>query len=225
MMKSAAFLICILILSNGFSQKLIGYKLLPCQEAIGHNIYKDRIISQTCSGDTLLLEIGFTQNCAAELSPSLTSRNDTLFLELSNISEIYAACNCCYTMLLFILDTSGHAYKLFVNETEFPYSKSRYIDFPPREVSKKLLKNETNPNGQKIGYWKTETKNGYSISYFGNGSTYKNHPVWRKSFNSKGELREVGIFKVALDETNEIYYMVIEVEEYLKVITEIEAGL
>lgn len=224
-MKSAAFLICILVLSNGFSQKLIGYKLLPCKEAIGHNIYKDRIISQTCSGDTLLLEIGFTQNCAAELSPALTSHNDTLFLELPNISEAYSACDCCYTMLLSIFDTSGHAFKLFVNETEFPYSKSRYIDFPPREVSKKLLKNETNPNGQKTGYWKTETKNGYAISYFGDGSTYKNHPVWRKSFNSENELTGINIFKVALDETNEIYSMAFDAEEYLKIITEIEAGL
>lgn len=224
-MKLLPLSILFLQLFTSKAQELVNFKILPCKEAIGHNIYKDRIISQTCSGDTLLLEIGFTQNCAAELSPALTSHNDTLFLELPNISEAYAACDCCYTMLLSILDTSGHAFKLFVNETEFPYSKSRYIDFPPREVSKKLLKNETNPNGQKIGYWKTETKNGYTISYFGNGSTYKNHPVWRKSFNSEDELTGINIFKVALDETNEIYSMAFDVEEYLKVITEIEAGL
>ncbi len=224
-MKSAAFLICALILSNGFSQKLIDYKLLPCKEAIGSNIYKDRIISQTRSGDSLFLEIGFTHNCAAEFSPSLTSRHDTLFLELPNISEASAGCTCCFTLLLSVFDTSGKSYKLFVDETEFPYSKSRYIDFPPREIPKKLLKNKTDKEGKRIGYWKVETKNGYSIYYFGDGSTYKNHAVWRKNFNSANELTGVHIFKVARDGTMEIYYMVIETEKYLEIITEIEAGL
>ena len=225
-MKSAAFLICILILSNGFSQKLIDYKLLPCNEIVGHHLYRNRIISQTKSGDSLILEIGFIANCAIEFSPTLSSRNDTLFLDLTNISEIYAACDCCYNMLFYIADTTDNSsYNLLVNKEEFKFSKSRYIDFPPREVSKKLLKNQTNKEGKRIGYWKVKTKNGYYIAYYDNGSTYQNHPVWKKGFNSKNELTGVGIFKVAKDGTNEIYYTVVETEEYLSIIAEIEAGL
>ncbi len=224
-MKHLLLSILFLQLFTSNAQELVSFKILPCKEAIGHNIYQNRIISQIRSGDTLLLEIEFIANCAVELSPTLSSRNDTLFLELTNVSEIYAACDCCYNMLLSIFDPSGKSYKLFVDETEFPYSKSRYIDFPPREIPKKLLKNKTDKEGKRIGYWKTETKNGYSIAYFGNGSTYKNHPVWRKNFNAANELTGVNIFKVARDGTMEIYYMVVETEEYLRIITEIEAGL
>ncbi len=223
-MKSAAFLIGVLILSNGFSQKIIESKLLPCKGEIGSNIYRDRIISQTRFGDSLLLEIGFIANCAVEFSPVLTSKSDTLFLELTNVSEAYAMCDCCYNMLFYILDTTDYSsHKLFVNQKEFKLSKSRYIDFPTNEkISRKLLKNETNAQGLKVGYWGHKTKHGYYIYYYGDGSVVKNYAVWEKFFNDKKELETVSILLITPDIT-ESYYVTLGKKHYLEIVAEIEA--
>ena len=223
-MKTILLIIGLFFSAGTFSQKLVGSKLMPCKDAIGHNIYRNRIISEKRSGDSLIFEIGFVDNCAAELAPALTSRNDTLFLELPNISEAYAACNCCFTMLFYISDVADRPYKLFVDSMEFAYSKSRYIDFPPNEkIPEKQLKNQRNATGKRIGYWKVENKYGYTISYYGDGSTPNNSSIWRKSFNSENKLEEFSMLKITPDIT-ESFHMFFGAEEYLKIIAEIEAG-
>jgi hypothetical protein len=220
-MKSILSLLYFLSFTYCFSQELLSSKLLPCNETIGQDLYNRRIISQKLSHDTLFLEVGFVHNCAAILKSELKVNNNSLFLNLENVSEAYEACNCCYTMLFTIIDVPNSSYKLFIDSTEYKLSKSKYIDFPPREISKKLLKNETNAEGKKIGYWKIKTQHGFTISYYGDGSAYNNRSLWKKEYKTKNELVSVSILRIRPD-VIESYNAEIDKDFYLKIIAEIE---
>ena len=220
-MKSIFGVFLILACTNCFSQKLVSSRLLPCNKTIGQDIYNRRIISQKLSHDTLYLEVGFVHNCAAILESELNVSNDSLFLNLENVSEAYAACNCCYTMLFILIDVPNSSYKLFIDSAEYKFAKSKYIDFPPREIPKKLLKNKTNDEGKKIGYWKIKTKHGFLISYYGDGSTLNNSALWIKKLNTKNEVASVSILRITPD-VKESYNAVLDKDFYLKILAEIE---
>lgn len=197
---------------------------MPCDEPIGHDIYNRRIVSQKSSHDTLILEVSFVHNCAAELEAELKATNDSLFINLENVSEVYAACNCSYSMFFMLTEVQDSCFKLFVDSTAYKFSKSKYINFPPNKINKKLLKNKTNSDGKKIGYWKIKTKYGVIISYYGDGSTFNNYSLWRKKLNKKNEVVSVSILKITPDPM-ESYHMILERDSYLKIISEIEANL
>lgn len=192
-MKSVIYILFIFAFTDCFSQNLISSKLLPCNN-YWEDIYRERIAIQKFSNDTLYLEINFKANCSADLNPVFKSISDSLFIDLKNISEIYAACDCCYSMLFTITNISNTSYRLFVNNQEFTYSKSKYLAVPPRNIPKELLKNEFTADGSKIGYWKTKVDNGnYYIEYYGDRPSKDQYPLWIKSFNKKGEVTSITV--------------------------------
>ncbi|WP_341905006.1 hypothetical protein [Fluviicola taffensis] len=192
-MKLIFSVFLILACTNCFSQKLVSSQLLPCY-AFGEVIFKERIASQRFSYDTLYLEINLSANCAAQFKSTLKSTNDSLFIELKNISEIYDACDCCYTMLFTITEMQDSIFKLFIDQQEFRFSKSKYIDVPPRNIPKELFKNELTKDGLKVGYWKIKGQNGnYYNVFYGNDPNQDDNPLWVKSFNKKGELTSISV--------------------------------
>lgn len=190
-MKSAAFLICILILSNGFSQKLIAYKLLPCHEPIGNSqIFNQGILFQKLENDTLRIKIGLIENCSFELKPSAFIKNDTLKLNLENVSETMAFCGCYFKVDLCLSEIKDSFKLVVVNNRPFESIKSKYVDFPPNDpIPKKWFTNQSDEKGNKIGYWRIKGINKfYYISYFGDGSFPGNEPFWIKCFSKNNEL-------------------------------------
>jgi hypothetical protein len=218
-MKPILSLLFLLALTNCFSQKLISSRLLPCNN-YAENIYRKRIASQRLSHDTLYLEINFEANCSADLERSLRSISDSLFIDLEDVTEIHAACNCCYSMLFTITGIQDSKYKLFVNNREFKFSKSKYIDVPPRNIPKKLLKNELTADSLKVGYWKIKGKKGnYYIAFYGNGSSKNNYPIWIKYYNKKKEVTDVSV----KSEEEEDYSIGINPRMYEEILKEKEA--
>ncbi len=190
-MKSAAFLICALILSNSFSQKLIDYKLLPCNEPIGNTqILNQGILAQKWENDTFQIQIGFIDNCSFELKPSALIKNDTLKLNLENVSGTMAFCGCYFKVNLALSEITDSFNVVVVNNQPFKSIKSKYTDFPPNEpIPKKWVKNKLDNKGNKIGYWRIKGINGfYYISYFGDGSFPGNGPLWTKCFSNNNKL-------------------------------------
>jgi|GEM_PF-3145518 len=219
-MKSILSLLFFLSSICGFSQELISSELLPCS-IYWEDIYRERIASQRFSHDTLYLEVNLSANCAVQFKPTLKSSNDSLFIELKNTSEIYDACNCCYTMLFTITGVQNSSFKLFINNKEFIFSKSKYIDIPPRNIPKELLKNEFTIDSLKKGYWKIEgIKGNYHIVFFGNEPSKENEPIWIKSFNKKGELTSVS---VAAEKPTDHYSIGINLRMYEQILNEIAA--
>jgi hypothetical protein len=192
-MKSILSLLFLLACTNYFSQKLVLSRLLPCN-IFGEVIFKERIASQRFSNDTLYLEINLSANCAAQFKSTLQSNNDSIFIELKNISETHDACDCCYTMLFTIAEVQNPSYTLFINDKQFKFSKSRYIHFPPLYIPENLVKNESDASGNKIGYWLVKPANGkFYFSYYGDGTYPENKPQWTKCFSKTNELENVSV--------------------------------
>lgn len=190
-MKSAAFLIGILILSNGFSQKIIEYKLLPCKEPVGNTqFFNQGILSQKSENETFRIQIGLIDNCSFELQPSASIENDTLKINLENISKTTVFCGCYFKVDLVLSEVKDSFNVILVNNEPVTSIKSKYIDFPPNDpIHKKWVKNKSDSRGNKIGYWRIREKSGfYYISYFGDGSFFENTPLWTKYFSNKNEL-------------------------------------
>jgi hypothetical protein len=195
-MKSVVYLLFLFAFNYCFSQNLISSKLLPCNN-YWEDIFRERIAVQKFSGDTLYLEVNLKANCSADLKPVFKSISDSLFIDLKDISEIHTACNCCYSMLFTIANIRNNSFKLFLNNQEFTYSKSKYLAVPPRNIPKELLKNEFTADGLKIGYWKTKVDKGnYYIEYYGNKPSKNQYPLWIKSFNKNGEVTSIIVTEV-----------------------------
>lgn len=219
-MKSILNLLFLLAFTSCFSQKLVSYKLLPCH-AIGEVTLRERIASQMVSQDTLYLEINFSDNCDVDLKPIFHSGKDSLFIDLKNVSDIYAACDCCYSMLFTIAGVPDSSFTLILNNKELKFSKSQYIDVPPRTIPKEWCKNEVNSDGLKIGYWKTRSKktgNTY-IFYYGDGSKRGNPVLWGKVYSKKGRLTSVS---VTIEEGSESYLYDIGLRMYEQILQENE---
>ena len=223
-MKSLLALSIFFFSVNGISQKLVSSKLLPCNN-YADDIYRERISSQRLSNDTLYLEIDFIHNCSVELAPEMQAKGDSLFINLKNVSEVYAACICCYSMLLTIAEMKDSSYNLIINDTPFLFSRSKYIDVPPGNIPKKELKNQISKNGLRIGYWKIKNKlqpGSYHISYYGFEPDSVNHPLWIKSFNKKNELISVS---VQIIKPTDRYMIYIDLKKYEEILLEKQISL
>lgn len=215
-MKLIPSLLFFLSFSCSFSQELISSELLPCSN-YWEDIYRERIASQRFSQDTLYLEVNLSANCAARFKSALKSTNDSLFIELKNISEIYDACNCCYTMLFTLTEMQDSIFTLFIDRQEFRFSKSRYIDVPPRNIPKELLRNKLTKDGLKVGYWKIKGHNGnYYHVFYGDDPSQDDNPLWVKSFNKKGELTSISVRAGKPTDHYSIYVNLRKYEEILK---------
>lgn len=208
-------LLPILFLLQFFStnaQKLVSFEILPCEETIGPNFYKNRLISKSQNHDTLYLQVSFADNCGILYKGNLKNKKDSILLNFENISENYEACNCLFFMNVVISEVSNTSPCIYINNEEYSFSK-KYVDLPPETIHKKEIKNRINQNGLKVGLWKNTSKTGsYSISFYKNGIA-----SWRKSYNSNGKLTGVQV-RFQFEEEASNYS--IEPEEYERMLRE-----
>lgn len=194
------------------AQKLVSYEVLPCNETIGLNFYKNRLINKFQNHDTLYLQISFVDNCGIQYKGNLENKKDSILLNFENISEVYVACNCLFFMNIIISEVPDASSCIYINNEEYLFSK-KYVDLPPEIIHKKEIKNRINQDGLKVGLWKTISKTGsYTISFYKNGIAY-----WKKSYNSNGNLTSV---QVRFQFEEEATYYSIEAEDYKKMIRE-----
>jgi hypothetical protein len=211
-MKLIFTLLLLLQFFSSNAQKLVSFEVLPCEETIGLNFYKNRLITKSHSHDTLYLHVGFVDNCEILYKGNLENKKDSMFLNFENISEGYMACNCLFFMDIVISEVSDTSRCIYINNEEYLFSK-KYVDLPPETIRKKDIKNRIDQNGLKIGLWKNTSKSGsYSIAFYEKGIA-----SWRKSYNSNGKLTGVQILFQFEDEATNYS---IGPEEYEKMLRE-----
>ncbi len=91
------FMLTLLLLLQFFTlsaQKLVSYKVLPCNETIGLNFYKNRLITKFQNYDTLYLQISFVDNCGIQYNGNIGNKKDRIILNFENISKAAVACKC-----------------------------------------------------------------------------------------------------------------------------------
>lgn len=96
----------------GFSQTIVKKHLSSCDKNSIPDYVRNRIVSKEITNDTLYLTVGFTGNCSMRIQPQLIASNDTLFLTLTNISDIFATCDCCYELGLIVTEIPNKNFTL-----------------------------------------------------------------------------------------------------------------
>ena len=210
MMKQ--FLFILFILSSGISpaQELVETSLSSCDSKSYPEYIRDRLISKELKSDTLILKLGLVLNCCPSPKPSLTFKNDTLFIQITDTSHIFCACECCFELQLkatgipdtnFILiqqfEASDLTNKGFVDWTEYrelKHHKNKYIFPDLEEINSFTLFNQTNEDGLKIGLWNIYYENSEKIrykAYYSIESSKEATVLWSIMYNLDGEIIEV----------------------------------
>jgi hypothetical protein len=106
---------------------VVSYQLSDCNikradELSGTNYF----IQKQTINDTLLLQLGLVRNCEFQTSPKLSMRQDTLFVELENSSERFAACECYFELNIRAVGITDSAFKSI-----FSYQNKRQVEFIP----------------------------------------------------------------------------------------------
>ena len=88
---------------------------------------KDRIISQELSNDTLILTIGFRENCCIDFDPAISFQNSELHILLyQEEPESYCLCDCCFELALYIVGIQDTKFKTFIDTSEIVLSDEPY---------------------------------------------------------------------------------------------------
>ncbi|MEY5002054.1 MAG: hypothetical protein RLZZ211_2090 [Bacteroidota bacterium] len=128
-----AFLLS-LIVQSSYAQRVVYYQLSECDMKRAEELSSANfLISKQTINDTLLLQLGLVRNCEFQTSPKLSMRHDTLFVELENSSERYAACECYFELTIRSVGITDSAFKgIFSNQNkglvEFKPYPSQFID-------------------------------------------------------------------------------------------------
>lgn len=173
---------------------LLSHRLSDCNPEDYETLVRKRIVSKTVSNDTLSLRIGFMESCCGELKPEFWQSNDTLYLTMHNLSDIFCPCNCCYEMAMQVSDISDTNFVLmwgdFVLKTESKYPKLPH----EYEFNDKTPVNQLNAEGLKVGLWREENKNGFRIEiYYGINPRGESLIIWRRVYDKKGKLKQIAV--------------------------------
>lgn len=168
--KITAVLGLILMLNNVSAQQLVSHNLSDCDNNSEPSYIRKRIVNKVMNSDTLMLKIAFAKNCCIQANPLLELKNDTLFLEIKNTSDLMCACNCCFTLDLKVLGVANTNFTLIekvvnidlrtgvkietIHFEEIKLEKNKFV-FPLLEeiVTRAPEINKYDSSGSKIGHW------------------------------------------------------------------------
>lgn len=196
-MKLTFILFFIFTCLNAISQEVSSFKLSKCDMNSRVDLLRNRIISSVIKNDTLIMKIGFVENCCIDLNPSIQKIKDTLFLSLDNKSSSICMCECCFEMELIISNVKDTNF-IFMLEKHPLKKQSKYPKLPHEYIfDENSPLNSLNSKGLKIGRWfenKGTTGNKYEV-YYDLNPTDKEKIVWFKVYNNKDQLVYITIYK------------------------------
>lgn len=188
-------LILACLVSN--AQELASYKLSDCDSDSYVELMRRRIVSKEIKGDTLTLKLGFTENCCLSPKPTIQSSNDTLFLSMENVSDLYCACDCCFEMETIVLNVKDTNFVLMWGEYEVK-TQSKYPKLPHEYIiDENTPINKLNSDSLKVGLWNKYVESSgrkYEIFYDLN-PTEKAIILWTRVYDKNGKLLEIGVKK------------------------------
>ncbi len=208
-MKYIVIIISLVYFSfDSICQELINYSMSDCDNNSFPEYIRNRIVSKELSNDTLKLSIGFTANCCLSPKPVINHFNDTLYIEIENVSKMYCACECCFELNFTIKDKFDSAlvvvYKkkeTIIKDKEFQdsmtyqvlsYSKNKFLFPTMEEINRHEIDNKLNEFGCRIGLWRIEKNNIlYADIYYTENATDKPIIEWSVIYDSKGLIKEI----------------------------------
>ena len=236
-MKNTIIISLILFYWNlSCSQTVVGLNMSSCEKnSYPEYIHDNRLISNELINDTLILKIGIVRNCDYSPKAQMSLRNDSLILELTNISEVSAMCDCCFELeikAIGISDTNYNIYGIYrfsditdkgfiewTETSEIHTFKNKYL-FPTNEEIQSYTEfNKLNDDGLKIGLWdfiefgtkKVKAKIFYFIDDMG-----ESRSSWYILYDKKGKFQEACALK-SIDKNRISSFTCITEEQYFKI--------
>lgn len=182
------------------AQRVESVRLSPCDiDSDPDYLYRNRLISKEMNHDTCVLHIGIVRNC--EFSPTIEAHfaADSLILLITNKSELWAACECCFEMNITLTGITNSIFNVYRqlsngNAAEFKTYSNKYIFPTPEEIEHIAYNNAYFNDSVKVGGWITYHENSKKInykSYFEIDSTGKSQLKWYIRYSKSGEIEEI----------------------------------
>lgn len=234
-MKYTIAIVLLFSLRILLAQEVVKVSISPCDTGSHPEyIYPNRLISKNLDHDTLHFDIGLVRNCSFEPEITLEQRNDSLIVQIENVSDISMACLCCYTLSVsaiglkdtnFILvnqyieeDISDTGFEYWTAYTEIKKYPNKFIFPSLSEIESAKPLNKMTIDSLKVGTWHfidttTNSLKAKSLFYIDDMGTSR--AKWYVIYNEEGEIIEVcgltGIDSKGVSNIN-----CLEIEQYLK---------
>lgn len=194
-MKHITNIVFILIYAISSAQDVVSYKLSECDSDSYVELVRRRIVSKTVNEDTLSLKLGFVENCCLNPKPTINKSNDTLFLSMENVSELFCGCACSFEIEVKVSSVSDTNFVLMWGKYAVK-TQSKYPKLPHEyQFDENTPVNELNKDSLKIGLWyeyRESTGHKHEIYYDLNPSE-KSVDLWTRVYDSTGELIQIAI--------------------------------
>ncbi|MCH2225733.1 MAG: hypothetical protein MK066_13260 [Crocinitomicaceae bacterium] len=210
MMKYCLYILFLVLSGGSTAQEVVETSLSSCDNKSYPEYIRNRLIEKEVKDDTLFLNVGLVLNCCPSPTPKLTYRNDSLFLEIIDNSEIWCACECCFELqikatgiadtnftLIHQFEMSDFADNGFIDWTEYHELKqyrNKYI-FPSQEkINEAVDINQKDSLGRKIGTWYILYDNSNKVKYRVNYVIDENGESkadWSVRYSEEGIMTEI----------------------------------
>ena len=209
-MKFAVVFVTCFFVPNLFGQQLIDFSTSSCSEHSYPEFIKRRVISKELEKEILTVRLGLVLNCCLEPDVRLNYMNDSLFIQIQNISSTVCGCECCFEITIratgipntdftVIYEKESLHFGDYLETIYVPYilyeHPSKYA-FPTYDELKAFEKdtgemNLVAENDQRVGLWRImgDTKNYLSKYRIDERGISKCE--WSASYDIDGELLEV----------------------------------
>ncbi|MDX2361983.1 MAG: hypothetical protein QNK23_14330 [Crocinitomicaceae bacterium] len=210
MMKHTLYMFFVIISAVSTAQEVVHTTVSDCDKKSYPEYIRNRLIEKELKEDTLFLNVGLVLNCCLSPMPKLIYRDDTLFLEIIDSSDIRCACVCCFEIqvkAIGIPDTNFtliHQYEAsditnegFIDWTEYKMLKkykNKYIFPSPEELDNISEYDQISSSGSKIGAWNIYYDNSekvkYKVFYFIDVEG-ESKIAWSIRYDEEGEISEI----------------------------------
>jgi hypothetical protein len=184
------------------AQKVLRHKLSSCDRNSYPEFMKERIISKNVRNDTLMMTLGFSENCCISFRPAISRNGDTLSLfnkpkepdSLGFVEEIVCMCDCCFELNLLIYPIRDTNFIFYFDNKPLHTSSEKYRTITPRfTVYNGDTINRINKYGHRQGVWRIYNQGTNALMkeiYFNEDFYEEGRFKWMKIYKSSGTLEK-----------------------------------
>lgn len=204
-MRYLFFILPLIFLFHVTAQNVVDVAMSSCEKDTDPEfVYPNRLINKSFSHDTLRLHLGVVRNC--EFQPKIDlfqNGEDTLVIAIENTSEFWAACICCYELIIKatgIKDTNVILINKYLTNdgqkrhVEFKYYPNKFIFPTINEIMDSISENRYQSDSIKVGYWSNydqATSQLKSKSFYFINENGESRRKWYAVFDENEKLTEV----------------------------------
>lgn len=210
-MKILVVLVSIFLVSVVYTQEVINFDVSSCSEKSYPEFIRNRVISKELNSDTLTLRVGLVLNCCIDPDLILTYKDDSLYIEITNVATSICMCECCFELEIKATGIPNTNFQVIYKKEEWKFIDDRiptyYSYYPLTEHSSKYAfptptelenykdysgkMNQLTNDGQKFGFWNIKTEKSYYFAHYILDKDGKSQSEWSATYDINGELKMV----------------------------------